>query len=60
MYRPLTVYGPTHEVQILCRCATIESCEVERYVSDIRILHDELEAIRAQLATRAEEAGQQG
>lgn len=33
---------PAHEVRVLCDCGNIEACRMERYVSDVRILQEEL------------------
>ena len=37
----------THEVRVLCRCNDVESCAMERYVSDVRILRDAYERVIA-------------
>jgi len=38
--------GETHEVYVLCSCNDIEQCRMERYVSDVRILVEELRALK--------------
>ena len=42
--------GTTHEVRVLCACPDIEHCDMERYVSDVRMLYRELEQERRRYA----------
>jgi len=38
----------THEVNVLCDCGNIEQCEMEVYVSDVRIAYAEIQRLRGQ------------
>lgn len=35
-----------HEVRVLCFCDNVEQCQTETYVSDVRIAHAEIEALK--------------
>jgi len=39
----------THEVRVLCSCEDIECCEIERYISDVRIAVAEIERLRVRI-----------
>lgn len=38
----------THEVYVLCNCDDVENCRMELYVSDVRILEQELRRLKAE------------
>lgn len=38
--------GVAHEVAVLCLCDDIETCETERYVSDVRLALRELQRLK--------------
>jgi hypothetical protein len=35
-----------HTVEVYCKCSDIEHCDLERYISDVRILLAEFEAVK--------------
>lgn len=35
----------THFVEVACNCPDIEHCDMERYISDVRIAFDEIERL---------------
>lgn len=44
-----------HEVSVLCACEDVEDCEMERYISDVRMAYAEIERLTAEMWARTKQ-----